>query len=73
MGSNSSTSSSNSWGFTVPNKGVSSVSQEIGNHEYENCIIDSSGYVDSNKSGNSTGHKFYLKSIHYYYQNVGSH
>ena len=73
MGSNSSTGSSKSWGFTVPNKGVSSVSQVIGNHEYNNCVIDGSGYVDSIESGNSTGHKFYLESIHYYYKNVGSH
>ena len=46
MGSNSSSSKS-SWGFTVPDKGVSSVSQEIGNHEYKNCVIDSYVYVDS--------------------------
>ena len=68
---NSSSSSNKSFGFTVPNKGVSSVSQTIGDHEYQNCSLDSDGFLESYTK--PTYHKFYLKSIHYYYKNVGSH
>lgn len=68
MGSKSSSSNS-SKGFTVPDKGEKSVSEIIGKHEYNN-YTNSKGEVVKE---NPTGHKFYLKSIHYYYKNVGSH
>ncbi len=68
MGSESNSSSSGEGRSTVFNFGENNVTNKIEEHEYDK-ITNSEGKEEKTPNG----HKYYVSSIHYYYQTIGSH